>query len=313
MGRGDVRGEARALVEPVGLAELADDAPVRGEVAEDAFAHVADGVGEGGPGLPIALKHRGVVEGERLPAREAGEVEFRGREHAGLDRALVGAELGLGELGEEAGPFLGRELADVADDRGGAMQAGGEARRVVGLRAEELGVMDLELADFVGVGRGDAPAGGAAGLVAEDVDAVGFPGEVEDAVRDVADHAAFVDQQAGQDGDADLLERQGLPEGLARVGHDAGAERQAGHVMFGHAAGKEVELQSGDRVAGVRATVDLEDRADDIPSSREVLEFADDFGDEAAFAFVAHADADVGDEVALKVRECHGQERGGGR
>jgi hypothetical protein len=41
VGGRDVRGEARALVEPVGLAELADDAAARGEVAEDAFARTS--------------------------------------------------------------------------------------------------------------------------------------------------------------------------------------------------------------------------------------------------------------------------------
>ena len=83
--------------------------------------------------------------------------------------------------------------------------------------------------------------------------------------------------------------------------------------MLGDAAGEEVKLQAGDRVTGVRTAVDLEHRADHVTSAREGLEFADDLGDEATFAFIAHADADVGDEVALKRGECHGQERGGGR
>jgi hypothetical protein len=70
--------------------------------------------------------------------------------------------------------------------------------------------------------------------------------------------------------------------------------------MFGHTAGEKVELQAGDGVAGVGAAVDLEDGADHIATSREGLEFADDLRDEAALTFVSHADADVGDEVALK-------------
>ena len=270
-------------------------------------------MGEGGAGLPVALEHGGVIEGEGFLAGEAGEVEFRGREDAGLDGAFVGAQFRFGELGEEAGPLLGRELADVAHDRSGAVQAGREAGRVVGFRAEELGVVDLELADFVRVSRRDAAAGGAAGFVAEDVDAIVFPGQVEDAVGDVADHAALVDEQAVEDRDADLLEREGFPEGLARVGDDAGAEGEAGDVVFGHAARQQVELQAGDRMARVGAAVDLEHRADHVAAAGEGLEFADDLGDEPALAFVSHADADVGDEFALKGSECHGQERGGGR
>ena len=45
MGSRDVRGEAGALVEPVGLAEFTNDTAVGSEVAENAVAHVADGVG----------------------------------------------------------------------------------------------------------------------------------------------------------------------------------------------------------------------------------------------------------------------------
>ena len=225
MGGRDVRGEACALVEPVGLAELADDTAVGSEVAEDAFAHVADRMGEGGTSLPIAFEHRGVVEGEGFLAGETGEVEFRRREDAGVNGTLVGTQFGVGKLGEEAGPFLRRELADIAHDGGGAVQSGRKARRVIGLCAQEFRIVNLELADFVRVGGRDAATGRAAGFVAEDVDTVVFPSQVEDAVRDIADHAAFVDEQAGEDRDTNLLEGQRFPEGLARVGDDAGAER----------------------------------------------------------------------------------------
>jgi len=119
--------------------------------------------------------------------------------------------------------------------------------------------------------------------------------------------------QALEHRDADLLEGQGFPERLARVGDDAGAEGEAGHVVFGDAAREQVELQAGDGVAGVGAAVDLEDGADDVATAREGLQFADDLRDEASLAFVSHADADVGDEVALKGGECHVQERRGGR
>ena len=98
--------------------------------------------------------------------------------------------------------------------------------------------MNLELADFVRVSGRDAASGGAAGFVAEDVDTVVFPGQVEDAVGDVADHAAFVDEQAREDRDTNLLEWQCFPEGLAWVGDDTGAEGEASDIMFGDATGE---------------------------------------------------------------------------
>ena len=194
VGGRDVWGEARTLIEPVGLAEFADDAAVGGEVAEDAFADITNRMGEGGAGLPVAVEHGGVVEGEGRLAGEAGEVEFGRREDAGLDGTLVGPEFGLRELSEETGPLVGRKLADVPHDGGGAVESGGEARCVVGFSPKELGIVDLELADFIRVGRRDASTGRAAGFVAEDVDAVVLPSEVEDAMGDVTDHATFVDE-----------------------------------------------------------------------------------------------------------------------
>ena len=41
--------------------------------------------------------------------------------------------------------------------------------------------------------------------------------------------------------------------------------------MFGHAAGEQVELKAGDRVARIGATVDLEDRADHVAATGEGL------------------------------------------
>jgi hypothetical protein len=74
------------------------------------------------------------------------------------------------------------------------MKAGGETFGVGGLSAEELGVINLHLADFVRVSGRDATTRGTAGLLAKRMDAVVFPGEVEDAVGDVADHAALIDE-----------------------------------------------------------------------------------------------------------------------
>ena len=166
-----------------------------------------------------------MIESERRWPGVLREVEFRGGEDAGIDGTLVGAEFGFGKFDEEAGPFFRGEFTDIAHDGGGPVKASGKAGCVIGFGAEEFGVMDLELTHLIGVSGRDATAGGATGFVAEDVDTVVFPGQVEDAVGDIAHHAAFVDEQAGEDRDADLLEWQRFPEGLARVGDDAGAER----------------------------------------------------------------------------------------
>ena len=74
------------------------------------------------------------------------------------------------------------------------MKASGETLGVGGLSTEELGVINLHLADLVSVSRRDAAAGRAAGLLAKRVNAVVFPSEVEDAMGDVADHAALIDE-----------------------------------------------------------------------------------------------------------------------
>ena len=66
-------------------------------------------------------------------------------------------------------------------------------------------------------------------------------------------------------------------------------------------------------MAGVGASVDLEHGAHGIAASRERLQFADDFGDEAALAFVSHADANVSDKVTFERGESHGQEGGSER
>ena len=74
------------------------------------------------------------------------------------------------------------------------MKAGGETLGVGGLSTEELGIINLHLANFVSVSGRDAATRGAAGLLAKRMDTVVFPSEVEDAVGDVADHAALIDE-----------------------------------------------------------------------------------------------------------------------
>ena len=53
VGGGDVGGEAVAFIEPVSLAELADDGVTGGDFAEDELADLADVLGEGLAGLPV--------------------------------------------------------------------------------------------------------------------------------------------------------------------------------------------------------------------------------------------------------------------
>ena len=63
-------------------------------------------------------------------------------------------------------------------------------------RRAEVGVENLELADFIEVGGGDAAASRATWVVFEDVHAVVFEGEVEQAVADVGNEATLVDREA---------------------------------------------------------------------------------------------------------------------
>jgi hypothetical protein len=55
-------------------------------------------------------------------------------------------------------------------------------------------------------------------------------------VRDVANHATFVDEQSGENGEAAFFNGDGLPEGFAGVGDDAGAESEASDIVFGDTA-----------------------------------------------------------------------------
>ncbi len=176
------------------MAEFADDPAVGSDVAQDAIADVSDRRGELGAGLPVRGKYRRMIESERRWPGVLREVEFRGREDAGIDGTLVGAEFGFGKFDEEAGPFFRGEFADIAHDGGGAVETSGKTGRVLGFSAEEFGIMNLELTDLVGVSGRDAATGRAAGFMAQDVDAIVFPSQIEDAVGDIAHHAAFIDE-----------------------------------------------------------------------------------------------------------------------
>jgi len=302
---GDVGGEAAALVEPVGLAELADDGVAGVHLLEDDLADFADLGGEGVAGLPVGFGEGLEVEGEGGAALEAEEVELAGLEDAGLDGLGVGALLRGGEFGEVVVPSFRCHAADVLDGAQGAVGAGGELAGECLAGAAEIGVVDLPLAGLVAVGGGDAAAGGTAGLLAEDGDAIVFPGEVEQAVGEVGDEGALVDGEAVDDLEAAFLQRLDLPPELARVGDDAAADGEVLDGGLDDAGGEEVELDAAGGVAGVGAAVDLQHDRDGLAAGGGA-EFLDDFGDEAAFAFVAEADADVCDELAGDGCEGHG-------
>jgi hypothetical protein len=198
---------------------------------------------------------------------------------------------------------FGADAADVLDRAAGAVGALRELAREVVRAAEEVGVGDLLLADLVEVGRRDATAGGAARFVGQDVDAVVLPREVEQAVREIGDERAFVDQQPGENRVALLLERARLPPELARVGDHAAADAQVGGVLHDDAGGEQVQLDAAGRVAGVGAAVDLEHDGDRV---RGAAQFVGDLGNQAAFAFVAEGNTDVGDELAGEGKQGHG-------
>ena len=80
------------------MTEFTDDTARRCHIGQDAFAYVADGMGEGGACFPIGSENGVVIEGERGGAGEAGEVEFGGGEDTGLDGGFIGADFGFGTV-----------------------------------------------------------------------------------------------------------------------------------------------------------------------------------------------------------------------
>ena len=254
------------------------------DFAENEFADLADVFREGGTGLPVNFGENIEVEREGRGTFEAHEIKFVLGEHALFDAFGVGAEFGCGELVEEGGPGHIGDLANMLDGSAGAV---GAVREFLGegfAGAEKVGVINLPLAGFVAVGRGDAATGGAARFFLQDVSSVIFPREVEQAVAKIGDEGAFVDQQAGLNGVAFAFERAGFPPDFARIGDDTGTDGEMGNFFFDDASGQEIELNASGGVAGVGTTVDLEDDGD---GGGRIAEFVRDLGDEAAFAFVA--------------------------
>ena len=62
-------------------------------------------------------------------------------------------------------------------------------------------------------------------------------------------------------------------------------------------------------MARVCSAINFKNGADNIAAAGEVLQFADDFRDDATLTLVAHADADVGNEEAFKGSQGHGSRK----
>ena len=286
-----------AFVEPVGLTEFANDGPPGLEFAENQLADFPDIFGEGSAGGPVGRGQRFEVEREGRSAAKLSEVEFVGGEHPEFDGLGIGAFFGGGELVEESGERFRTDAVDVLDGAQGAVGALGEFAGEEIRAREKIGKCDLLLADFVEVGGGDAAAGGATRLFAEDLDAVIFGGEVEESVGEVGDHCALVDQEAGEDRVALEFEGFRFPPDLAWICDHAGPDAKVRGVADDDTGREEVELDATGGVPRVGTAIDLEDHRD---GSARATEFVGHFGDEAALAFVTEGDSDIGDQLARK-------------
>ena len=169
-----------------------------------------------------------------------GEIKFCFREDAGLDGLGVGALLGCGELIKKAGKRFGRDSADMLDGAEGAIGPLGEFSRKEIWASEKVGVSDLGLAHLVKVGGSDPSAGGAARFFGENLGAIIFPSEIEQAVGEIGDHRAFVDDEAGENGVTFLLKRAGFPSKFAGIGHDATANAEVRGITHNDASRQEV-------------------------------------------------------------------------
>jgi len=236
-----------------------------------------------GAGVPVGFDQRFEVEAERAVAAEAGEVEVSGGEDAGIDGRLIGAGFGGGEFVEESGESRGIDLADMLDGAQGAVGALSDFAGVEIGAGQKVGVGNLPLADLIGVGGGDAAPGGAPRFFVQDVGAVVFPGEIEEAVNEVGDHGALVDGETTDHRVAFGLEGGGFPPDFAGIGDDAAADGEVGDVFFDDAGRQEVEFYAGGGVAGIGATVNLEHRGN---GAGRASEFFADLRNEATFAFV---------------------------
>lgn len=298
VGGGDVGRKSVPLVEPVGLPEFSQDEAVFSLCPQDQFAHVAYVVVEGESRFPVGFDQLAGVDGERLFTFETVEVELAlGKDPAG-DTVGVGAGFSLGQDVEKLIPGRGVHLANVADAGQGALHPLGETFREKILRPAEIREVDLPLAGLIPVGRRNAASGGAARLFLKNMGAVMFPGEVEQAVGKVGHHGSLVDGQAGENAVAALFERMRFPPDFSRIGNDAAPEGEMGDLCFHHPRREQIQFQAARGVAGVGSAVHLQNHGDAIRALGGIAQLFRDFGDEAPFALIAHADADIGDKFA---------------
>ena len=292
-----------ALVEPVGLAELADDRPACRHLAEDELAHLADILRQRRAGSPVGGGQRFEIERERRAAAETREVELIRGENAQFDGLGVRAPLGGGELVEKLVPRRAAHPAHVLNRAAGAVRAGGElAREEIGA-GEKIRKRDLPLPHFVKVRRRDAAAGGAAGLLGEHVDAVILPREIDQPVREIGDERALVDQQARKDGVAFFLQRLRFPPDLSRIGDDTAADAEVRRIADHHARRQQVEFDPARGVARVGAAVYFEHHGNGRAGAAQ---FFGHFGNKPALAFVAEGNADIGYKLAGEREQGHG-------
>lgn len=303
---GNVRREAVAFVEPVGLPEFADDVFTALHRIEHEIAHVANRGNELLSGVPVNFDHFFAVKLKRRSRVELREVEIGFGENAVFNGGRVPAHFGGGEFFEKFAPKLRRHAANVLNRALGAVHARVHFFFKNFLRSEEIRVGDLPLPYFVAIRGRDSASRGAARQVLQDVHAVILKREVEHAVRNVAEHRALVDAQARINRNVHLFERARFPVEFARVGNDTGTDGEHGNILFDHARGKQIELEPADGVPGIGAAVHFHNDGNDPALAGFGLKLADDFGNEASLAFVSGADSGVCNELAAKRNECHG-------
>ena len=121
-------------------------------------------------------------------------------------------------------------------------------------------------------------------------------------MTEVAYHCALVYEQAAENRVSSRLEGFALPEEFARVGDHAAADGERLHVAFYHAGGQEVELYSARGMPGIRAAVHFQDNRGDVLPAALGFELVYDFVDETPLALVAHAYADVRNQLTFEFR-----------
>lgn len=112
----DIGWEAMALVEPVSLAEFADDVVALVLLAENKFADIGYLWGEDLTCFPVGVDECLDLQGEWFVASELSEVEFAGVKFAAVDDFAVCSGFSAGQCFKECGPAFRCDLANVFDD-----------------------------------------------------------------------------------------------------------------------------------------------------------------------------------------------------